>query len=210
MLRRLSRIGFFLLIVKPVLAVMLGVNLFRRENLPRQGPFILIANHNSHLDTIALMNLFPLKELHRIHPAAAADYFMRNRLLAWFSTSFLNIIPIPRSGFTKSDNPLTRMSAVLEQGDSLIVFPEGSRGQPEQMSEFKSGIAHLIRKYPHIPVIPVFLRGLGRSLPKGEFLPVPFFCDIVIGAPCFPHGEKAEIVSSLEQTVHNLAKALSE
>lgn len=198
------RMLFFLLVIKPLLAVIMGVNVFGRHHLRGLDQFILVANHNSHLDAAALLNLFPLQRLHRIHPVAASDYFMANRLLAWFSTTFLNVIPISRSGFTRSDNPITRMGEALEQGKSLILFPEGTRGQPEEMAPFKSGVAHLIRKYPQVPVVPVFLRGMGRSLPKGEYVLVPFFCDVVIGPPLYPMGSRDEIVAQLEQAVIRL------
>lgn len=171
-----------------MLSLLVGLNIFGRENLPddlnkRDQPFIMIANHNSHLDAFTLMNLFSLKDFHYVKPVAAADYFMKNPVLAWFSTTILNIIPIPRSNITKENNPITAMTQALEAGHSLIIFPEGSRGEPEVMQEFKSGVAHLIKKHPDTPVIPVFLKGMGRALPKGEMVIVPFFCDVIIGTP---------------------------
>lgn len=204
MMQQWLRILFFIGVVKPLLTIVLGINLFGKQNLPTRSQFIMVANHNSHLDALALLNLFPLRQLHTIHPVAAEDYFFTNPVTAWLSTTFLNIIPIPRQGFTKSNNPLTRMGNALDNGQSLIIFPEGSRGQPETMETFKSGIGHLIQKYPDIPVIPVFLKGMGRSLPKGEYILVPFFCDVVIGPPQHPSGRREEIVHALEAVVRSL------
>jgi 1-acyl-sn-glycerol-3-phosphate acyltransferase len=198
------RILFFIAVVKPFLKLVLGVNVFGKNNLPARGQVILVANHNSHLDAVVLMNLFPLKQLRTVHPVAAADYFMQNAFLAWFSTTFLNILAIPRSGFTKSNNPLTRMGEVLEKGESLILFPEGSRGEPEKMAEFKTGIAHLIQKFPKVPVVPVFTKGLGKSLPKGEAVLVPFFTDIIIGEPRLFTGTKEQILSDLQAAILRL------
>src|SRR5687767_5282689 len=110
------RILFFLLVIKPLLGLALGVNVFGKKNLVGQKQFIMVANHNSHLDAIALLNLFPLLKMYQIHPVAASDYFMSNPVLAWFSTTLMNIIPIPRANFTKSNNPLTKMGEVLEKG----------------------------------------------------------------------------------------------
>lgn len=192
------------------MSFVIGTNIFGRENLPLNKQFILVANHNSHLDALALMNLFPLKQLKHIHPVAASDYFMQNPLISWFSTTCLNIVPIPRTKFTKSDNPLTRMGEILSKGDSLIIFPEGTRGEPEVMANFKSGIAHLVGKNPSIPVVPIFLKGMGKSLPKGEIILVPFYCDVIIGQSQDFSGTKEEIVKKIEEAVINLSQDLTQ
>ena len=95
-MKRALQFLFFLLVVRPVLLVILGMNVRGRENLPAKGPAILVANHNSHLDTLTLMALFPLKELHLLRPAAAADYFLANKWLKWFAFTIINIIPLAR------------------------------------------------------------------------------------------------------------------
>ena len=206
---RWIQIAFFALVVKPLLRVFIGVNLFGREHLPCDGQFILVANHNSHLDTLALLDLFPLAALSRTRPVAAADYFMTNPLLRWFSCNVLNILPIPRTDFTKSNNPLSLMCRAIEAGDTLIVFPEGSRGEPEQIQPFKNGVAHLIHKFPDIPVVPVFLQGMGKSLPKGEMVLIPFFTDIMIGPPRHYQGGKDAITQAMEADIMALQKELS-
>ena len=208
MMRRFCQSLFYILVVKPILLIILGVNIFNAKNLPQNQQFIMIANHNSHLDAVALTSLFPLHQLHRIHPVAAEDYFFSTPLLGWFSSTFLNIIPIPRANISKNNNPLTRMGEALEAGHSLIIFPEGSRGTPEEMAPFQTGITHLIQKFPEVPIVPVFLKGMGRSLPKGEFILVPFFCDVVIGAPLLCIGHKKDILYALEQAVHQLQEEL--
>ncbi len=195
------RICFFVLVIKPLLGFIMGVNVYGRQYLPRDQQFILIANHNSHLDTAALLNLFPLQQLVRIRPVAAEDYFNANPLLACVSRIGFNILPIPRTAISKTNNPIQRMGEALAAGDSLILYPEGSRGKPEEMAQFQTGIAHLIQKHPQIPVIPVYMKGMGRSLPKGEFILVPFFADLVIGEPLYLSGNKAEMTLALEQAI---------
>jgi 1-acyl-sn-glycerol-3-phosphate acyltransferase len=171
---------FFLLVVRPLLALVLGVNLRHPERLPKAGPAILAANHNSHLDTLLLMSLYPLAQLHRLRPVAAADYFLGNRFVAWFALNVMHILPLsrrPKAG----EQPLAHIEAALAAGDILILFPEGSRGEPEKRSELKTGIAHLMEHAPDVPVVPVYLHGLGKALPRGDWLPVPFFADGFVG-----------------------------
>ena len=97
------------------------------------------------------------------------------------------------------------MREALQAGDSLIIFPEGTRGSGDQVGEFRSGVAHLIEKLPDVPVVPAYLVNMGRSLPKGEFIPVPFFCEIRIGAPRVFSGSRQEITKALEAAVRELS-----
>ncbi|ALA57503.1 lysophospholipid acyltransferase family protein [Nitrospira moscoviensis] len=196
---------FFLLIVRPLVLIVLGMNVRHRERLPAAGPAIVVSNHNSHLDTLVLMTLLPWRLLPALRPVGASDYFFSHPLLAWFSKRIMHIIPLARQVTTRED-PLAECSAALECKEILILFPEGSRGDPEHMGTFKTGIAHLAKRHPDVPIVPVFLHGLGKALPRGEALLVPFFCDVFVGEPLKWTGEKAGFMTSLEQAV----KALSE
>ena len=108
---------------------------------------------------------------------------MRNKYLKFFSTKVMNIIPIQRK-ITKDFRGM--FEPVLESLDDdgiIILFPEGSRGEAEQLSKYKSGIYYLMRERPDVPIIPVFMHGLGKALPKGSKVFVPFFVDVLIGEP---------------------------
>lgn len=204
--RNVVQMVFFALAIKPFMALFIGLRVRGREHLNAAAPFLLIANHSSHLDTLSLLSLFPLNRLRRIRPVAAADYFERNVFVSRMTRTLFNILPIARKNITAENNPLRLMREAIEAGDSLLIFPEGTRGSGSELGEFRSGVAHLIEKVPSLPVVPAYLVNMGRSLPKGEFIPVPFFCEIRLGAPRILTGTRREITGALEAAVRELAE----
>ncbi|MEZ5444366.1 MAG: lysophospholipid acyltransferase family protein [Gammaproteobacteria bacterium] len=200
LLRRL----FVVLVAWPVAVVLIGIHVRHRERLPARGPAIVAANHNSHLDTLTLLSLFPLSIIPRVRPVAAADYFLSNRLLAWISTRLVGILPIARKA--RKTDPLLACYEALQRGEILIVFPEGSRGEPETMGELKTGIAHLAERHPDVPVVPVFMHGLGLALPKGEALLVPRFCDVYVGEAIRWTGERGSFMHALHGSLEQLGQ----
>ncbi len=195
---------FFALLVRPFMILFIGLRVRGREHLPKSDPFILVANHASHLDTVSLLSLFPLPRLRQIRPVAAADYFERNRFTSALTKMLFNILPIARRNIRSENNPLRRMQEALAAGQSLIIFPEGTRGTGEEIGQFRSGIAHLLQKFSDVPVVPAYLVNMGRSLPKGEYIPIPFFCEIRLDAPRTIHGSRQEIIGALEAAVGKL------
>ena len=198
----------FVLFFRPLVWIILGLTIKHRNRLPIKGPAILIANHNSHMDTIVLMSLYPLWSLFQVRPVAAADYFLSNRYLGWFCKRILQIIPIQRIVPKKNINPLQPAEDALHQGSILIFYPEGTRGVPEQMGEFKKGIVRLAAQYPNVPIIPIYLQGLGKVLPKGRSLLVPFNVQAVIGKPIQRHGITQDFGVFLCEQIRSLAKEI--
>ena len=202
-MQRLIRIIFLGCLVRPLVALLLGRCIKGQESLPTSGPAIIAANHNSHLDILYLITLMPFKALPLLRPVAAADYFCSTPLTAWLSSTFLGIIPLERKRSSFHADPLAGPAAALEQGEIVIIFPEGSRGKPEELGQIKPGVAHLAKRFPQVPVVPVFMRNLGKSLPRGSFVLVPFCGKAAVGAPrCFSGDVKeftAELATSMQQ-----------
>ncbi len=206
-LRYLPKILFFAIIVKPLVLFLLGLNIRGRQHLPKKGGEIIAANHNSHLDTLVLMSLYPLSKIHQVRPVAAADYFFKNRYLAWFANHCIGIIPLKREGFQRPEQLFSECHEALDNDKILIIFPEGSRGRPEQIGKIKKGLYYLRnQRATPPPITPVILRGLGNALPKGEALFVPFNCDVIIGDALPLSADCDEFIESLQQTYNRLSE----
>lgn len=180
-MQRVLKVLFVALVAKPLTLFLLGLNVRGRNNLPLSGPAVIAANHNSHLDTLVLLSIFPLSKTWKVRPVAAADYFLANPFIAWVAVNVLGIIPLDRSGKTSRERLFAPCHEALDRGDILLIFPEGSRGKPESLSRVRKGIHYLLKDRTETKVVPVVMHGLGRALPKGEALLVPFNCDVAIG-----------------------------
>ena len=198
------RLLFFALMVRPLVLIGLGLNVRRRELLPKAGPAILVANHASHLDALVLMSLYPLSALPKLRPVAAADYFLRNKLVGWFSLNVIGILPLSRRPKVSEGDPLAEVGEFLSQGGMAVLFPEGTRSLSGEMAELKTGVAHLSRRHPDVPVVPIYVRGLNMALPKGEALFVPFFCDLFVGESVTWTGDKESFMTQLGDRLHAL------
>lgn len=192
---RLLRTLFTLCVVWPVIWLWLGLRVRHRERLPTHGPAIIVANHNSHMDVFALLSLFSLRRQGQVHPVAAADYFLRNKWMAWFALNILNIIPVMRKG--GDANPLARCEQALREGKTLILFPEGTRGEPGKLAPLKSGLWHLSQRFPEVPIIPVWLTGTERVMVKGNRIPLPLFIDVTIGGAMYADPDKRAFMDNL-------------
>jgi 1-acyl-sn-glycerol-3-phosphate acyltransferase len=202
---RLLRFLFFAVVVRAVILVALGLTVRHRERLPGDGPAVLAGNHNSNLDALALMSLMPLKLLPKLRPVAAMDYFYTSGWRAWFANNIIGIIPVKRGSGKEGGNPLQLAEEALDRGEILVLFPEGTRGEPEKLQAFKKGIGHLARARPKVPVVPVFMYGLGKALPKGSALLVPFNVSVTVGEALYGKASHDAFVASLEQAMTTLA-----
>ena len=134
----------------------------------------------------------------RARPVAARDYWERGALRRYFSQRVFHAVLVERSGNGTPLKPAVRrelfdrMLAALDAGESLIIFPEGTRGTGETVAPFKAGIYHLAQHRPHLDFVPVFLHNLNRILPKGEVLPVPLIAQVTFGPPIRLQADEAK------------------
>ena len=139
---------------------------------------IFFTNHSSHLDTLALWTALPAEIRAKTRPVAAKDYWGCGTIKRFIALKVLNCVLIDREQLR---DPLAPLLAALAAGDSLIIFPEGTRRAQVEPSDFKGGLYHLAEAFPKVQLIPVYLDTLHRSMPKGSILPVPLICTVRFG-----------------------------
>jgi 1-acyl-sn-glycerol-3-phosphate acyltransferase len=149
---------------------------------PEPTQRIYFANHTSHIDTVAIWAALPIRLRNTTHPVAAKDYW-GGGIRSYIATKMLRAVLIDRSRSDPNANPLAPLIEMLKLGDSLIIFPEGTRGSSAVPGQFKSGLYHLATQFPNAQLVPVYLENLHRSLPKGAVLPIPMTCTVRFGAP---------------------------
>jgi len=190
-----------------LIRIICGVRLFPAESLPA-GPVIFFANHSSHLDFVTIWAALPGAMRARTRPVAGRDYWEKSSMRRRIAGGFFNAVLIERQHVTVANNPLAPMVAALEAGDSLIVFPEGTRSADGAVHPFKSGLYHVARARPGVTLVPIYLQNLSRILPKGEMLPVPLLGSLSIGPPIQLGAEetKAAFLDRARAAIQSLAQ----
>jgi 1-acyl-sn-glycerol-3-phosphate acyltransferase len=150
---------------------------------PEAEQRIYFANHTSHFDFLVLWAVLPDQLRASTIAVGAADYWTKTPTRRWLADKVFRVTLIERENVTRKNNPVTQLVSVLDQGQSLIIFPEGGRTAEGEMQEFKSGIFHLAKSRPNVVLIPVYIDNANRVLPKGEFLALPFICSVTFGTP---------------------------
>lgn len=152
-----------------------------REHLPRQGPFVLVANHESHLDALVLAAALPLSLRDQMCPLAAGDVFFETPALAMFAATLLNALPVWRKNAGRHGLADLRQRLV-EQESVYLLFPEGGRSRDGEMKPFKPGLGMMIAGTP-VPVVPCYLDGPLEAFPPGSRWPRPVKVRLRIGPP---------------------------
>jgi 1-acyl-sn-glycerol-3-phosphate acyltransferase len=198
------RLLLLVLIAKPFAQIMHSTDVCGREHLPVKGPAIVVANHASHVDTLLILTMFPARALRHVRPAAAADYFLANPVIGWFSRNIIGIVPVERKKVGRDFDVLAPAREALAQGDIVVIFPEGTRGGDDELAPLKSGVARLAAAFPDAPVIPAWISGAGRVLPKGEGLPVPLNCSVNVGPPLRWSGDRHAFMDEVREALERL------
>jgi 1-acyl-sn-glycerol-3-phosphate acyltransferase len=175
---------------------------------PEPGQRIYFANHTSHIDTVALWSALPPELRATTRPVAAADYWGGSALKRYIALEGLNAVLIDRKRSDPTADPLQPLYDALQRGESIIIFPEGTRGAGMFPGPFKSGLFHLAERFPDVALIPVYLENLHRSMPKGTFFPVPLICTVRFGAPLvrLGHEDKSAFLERARNAVIGLAQ----
>jgi 1-acyl-sn-glycerol-3-phosphate acyltransferase len=151
---------------------------------------IYFANHQSHLDWVLIWAALPHDLRSSTRPIAARDYWTSSRFKQWLTTEVFHAVYVSRtrpqggSGSGSDDqDPLEPLVDALKNGDSLVIFPEGTRSNKSEPQPFKSGLYHLAEQFPGARLIPAWIDNVQRVMPKGEVVPVPILCTVTFGAP---------------------------
>ena len=160
---------------------------------PKAEQRIYFANHQSHADLLLVWAALPhdLRALTR--PIAARDYWTRTAFRQWITTEVFNAIYVSRER-TADEDPLEPIVEALGNGDSVLLFPEGTRGNAEEPQAFKSGLYNLAQRFPGVVLVPTWIANVQRVMPKGEVVPVPVLCSVTFGAPVrLEEGERRRV-----------------
>ncbi|WP_272657508.1 lysophospholipid acyltransferase family protein [Providencia sp. PROV118] len=177
---------------------------------PSMASRIYYANHSSHLDGLVIWSGLPPLMRHFVHPVAAKDYWVKTPFRRYLVNKVFRAVLVDRKGDKPAqNNTLAPLESVLESKHSLIFFPEGTRGDGETLSQFKSGLYHLAKKYPDVEVVPVYLENLNRVLPKGSKLVVPVICSAIVGKPLEPIMENENKIDFLLRAKKALEELMS-
>jgi 1-acyl-sn-glycerol-3-phosphate acyltransferase len=176
---------------------------------PKAEQRIYFANHQSHADIVMIWAALP-EELRSItRPIAAKDYWTKTPLRQWITTAVFNAVYVDRLAGAQAgapaapapapaladaspealraalpaDDPLAPLVRALESGDSIVIFPEGTRGHGDDPQPFKSGLYKLAQMFPQVVLVPAWIHNIQRVMPKGEVVPVPILCSVTFGAP---------------------------
>jgi len=204
---RVARAAYLEGVVRPTMKVVAQpsrTNRDRLDQLDADEAAIFVANHHSHVDTPLLLTSIPEPWRHKIVVAAAADYFFDKRFKAAWSALSINAIPMERTKTSRVS--MNRASDLLNEGWSLLLYPEGGRSKDGWGQEFKAGAAYLAQRCD-VPVIPIHVTGTGQILRKGKTLPSPAKTTVNFGKPlrAEPDESSRGFNGRIEQSVSVLA-----
>jgi 1-acyl-sn-glycerol-3-phosphate acyltransferase len=171
---------------------------------PDEKQRIYFTNHTSHLDFVVLWSALPPEIRARTRPIAAQDYWEESPLRRYLALNVFQAVLIQRGAMAQAKSPeeahlvgrhlVEQMALAMGEKNSLILFPEGTRGTGERVGPFRGGLYHLALRRPDVELVPAHLENMNRILPKGEVLPVPMLSLLTFGKPLqLEHGEEKDV-----------------
>ena len=152
------------------------------EPVPRQR--VYFANHTSNGDLPMLWSVLPPAMRRQTRPVAAADYWLKNKLRAFIGGEVFHAVLIDRRPEARTEDPMAKIIQALDEGSSLIIFPEGARNMgTDPLLPFKAGIYNIGKAHPNVDLVPAWIANLNAIMPKGEVIPLPLICTVSFGAP---------------------------
>ncbi len=200
------KILIHLLLLRPFVKLLFGVNLFGKENISGFENYIIISNHNSHFDILLLFYLIPVKHIAKTHPVAAREYFSKSKIVFHLVNYLFSPVWVSRGKLKANIGFMDELRDILKIGHNLIIFPEGTRGSPGELQTFKGCIGKISEEHNDIPIIPVFLSGPERLLPRTSAIPVPLWNNVSISPPRLFEEASKVITESLEKTIRKYAQ----
>src|SRR5580658_11280311 len=173
--------GFIEWLLIVAVRLLAGAQARWQDCAPVPGQRIYVANHSSHLDAVLLFSALPARLRRQTRPVAAAEYWTAGPVRRYLIHSIFHGVLIRREG--RQLNPLEPAASALRRGDSLILFPEGTRGPGRRIQPLKPGLFHLARGFPNVDIVPAWIDNSYRILPKGFAIPVLLPCSITFGSP---------------------------
>lgn len=176
---------------------------------PERRQRIYAANHTSHLDFLLIWTALPSDLREQTRPVAAADYWERGMVRRYLATHVFKAVLVNRKGGPRDPTTRDPMLEALQNGASLILFPEGTRGAGEMLGPFKAGVFHLAKACRDVEIVPVWIDNPRRMMPKGSLFIVPMLCSATFGAPVAmaPDEPKEQFLGRLRQSVSDLEKS---
>ncbi len=174
---------------------------------PKAEQRIYFANHQSHFDWVLIWAALPRDLRAQTRPIAARDYWTASPFKHWITREVFNAVYVSRVR-SEDEDPLEPLAEALRNGDSLVIFPEGTRGNKGEPQAFKAGLYHLAEQFPELQLIPTWIDNVHRVMPKGEVVPVPILCSVTFGAPMQlkPGEDKREFLARARDEVIALSK----